>query len=206
MKEPLNEAAEFTWRCGTADVKMIPSRAGFCVLTSVGGCFMGDGERAGFSLGEDGWWILGGASKQPAVGASAMCITAKAPNWLDAKFEQVEWRQGEKPLKVIHKDQGFCVLASVSGHFDGPGEMVKVYLDEQDGYWYLTGKSAKEGVRATAIIIRFAHPRKINITSYDWKHGDKPVPMLKRDEGFCFLSRAYGPVSRSGRTSQRGHR
>jgi thiol-disulfide isomerase/thioredoxin len=192
LKEPLDEAAEFTWNRGADDVKMIPGRAGFCVLSSVYGTLMGGGERAGFSLGTDGWWHLGGESMQPALGASAMCITAKALDSLVAECKQVEWRQGEKPLRVIHKDEGFCVLASVAGHFDGYGEAVKVYLDEQDGYWYLTGKSGKESVRATAISIRFAHPRKIKISSYEWKRGGKPVPMLKRDEGFCFLSRITG--------------
>ncbi len=191
LKEPLDEAIEFTWHSG-ADVKMIPRRAGFCVLSSVQGGLMGNGEQAGFSLGTDGWWYLGGKSKQPSLGASAMCITAKTPNWLDADFKEVEWRPGEKPVKVIHRDEGFCVLASIAGHFAGYGQMVKVYLDEQDGYWYLTGTSAKEAIRATAIRVRFAHPRKIKITSYEWKHGQKPVSMLKRDEGFCFLSCVSG--------------
>jgi thiol-disulfide isomerase/thioredoxin len=189
---PLGDAAEFSWICGLADVKMIPSHAGFCVLTSFGGLFVGDGERAGFSLHPDGWWYLGGAAKKPGIRASAICITAKSPNWLDADFKEVVWKQGDPPLKVIHKDEGFCVLASVAGHFDGFGESVKVYLDERDGFWYLTGTSAKKGVRATAISIRFAHPQKLKVTSYDWKRGDKPVQMLKRDEGFCFLSSVRG--------------
>ena len=64
------------------------------------------------------------------------------------------WAQGEAPIKLIRQDEGFCALTSVTGHFEGGGEQVRVYLDA-DGYWYLGGKSAQQSVSAQCIIVHF---------------------------------------------------
>ncbi|MEW6095979.1 MAG: hypothetical protein AB1567_05585 [bacterium] len=64
--------------------------------------------------------------------------------------EEYVWKQGWSPVKMIHKDKGFCFLTYVSGKFEGDGECVKIYIDEDDGYWYLGGTSQQAGVDAHA--------------------------------------------------------
>ncbi len=63
------------------------------------------------------------------------------------------WHQGEPPLRLIRKEDGFCALSLVTGHFQGGGEVVKVYVGD-DGYWYLGGDSQQEGVAAECIVVR----------------------------------------------------
>ncbi len=75
-----------------------------------------------------------------------------APGTLD--ITEFHWKQGEKPVRMIKKDEGFCYLANIHGHFEGAGEMVRVYLDE-DGYWYLGGASNQAGVGGTAFAVKF---------------------------------------------------
>jgi hypothetical protein len=41
------------------------------------------------------------------------------------------------PKKLIHSSQGLCWFTEISGPFDGSGKGVKVYIDSNDGYWYL---------------------------------------------------------------------
>ncbi len=64
------------------------------------------------------------------------------------------WKQGDPPVKLIPKDEGFCALTTVSGGFAGGGEGVWVSIGE-DGYWYLGGRSQAEAVTATCIVIRY---------------------------------------------------
>lgn len=64
------------------------------------------------------------------------------------------WSQGEPPKRLIRSSEGFCALTSVTGHFQGGGEIVKVYVDD-DGFWYLGGGSMQEGVSAQCIIVRY---------------------------------------------------
>ncbi len=59
------------------------------------------------------------------------------------KFEYTmyRWEHNAPPVKMIHKDEGFCYLADVGGAFHGGGEVARVYIGE-DGYWYLHGSTA----------------------------------------------------------------
>jgi hypothetical protein len=70
-------------------------------------------------------------------------------------IETRTWRQGEPPVRIMPKADGFCALSLVTGHFQGGGEVVKVYIGE-DGYWYLGGQSGQEGVAAQCIVVRYA--------------------------------------------------
>ena len=101
-------------------------------------------------------------------------------------------------MKVIHKDEGFCVLASLGGHFAGFGEYVRVYLDDQDGYWYLGGDSHQSGVGATAISVRYARPHSAKSSAYKWRRSDGSVQMLRKTEGICFLSGIGGNLGGYG--------
>lgn len=85
-----------------------------------------------------------------------------------------QWHQGEPPVKLIRKEEGFCALTGVGGGFAGSGEQAHVYIGD-DGYWYLGGKSMQEGVSAECIIVRTpaappAVTRRVNILAacYSW--------------------------------------
>jgi hypothetical protein len=71
-----------------------------------------------------------------------------------AALETRRWQQGDAPIRLIRKEEGFCALTLVTGHFEGAGEMVRVYVAD-DGYWYLGGDSQQEGVAAECIVVRY---------------------------------------------------
>lgn len=48
------------------------------------------------------------------------------------------WEAGQPPVKMLHKNQGFCYLIAISGAFNGGGEHAQITL-EPDGHWYLKG-------------------------------------------------------------------
>ena len=71
------------------------------------------------------------------------------------RVETHTWRQGEPPVRLIRQEEGFCALSLVTGHFQGGGEVVRLYVGD-DGYWYLGGQSGQEGVAAQCIVVRYA--------------------------------------------------
>ncbi|HEX4086542.1 MAG TPA: hypothetical protein VHY22_16635 [Chthoniobacteraceae bacterium] len=71
-----------------------------------------------------------------------------------ASIETRTWHQGEPPVKIMPQDDGFCALSQVTGHFQGGGEEVKVYVGD-DGYWYLGGHSMQQDVAAQCIVVRY---------------------------------------------------
>ena len=72
------------------------------------------------------------------------------------KFEYTtyEWKHNAPPVKMIHRDEGFCYLADIGGAFDGGAEVARVYIGD-DGFWYLHGSTGRGFlvVRATAVNI-----------------------------------------------------
>ena len=72
----------------------------------------------------------------------------------DHGVETASWHQGEAPVKLLRVDEGFCALTSVTGHFEGGGEAVRVYVAE-DGYWYLAGRSSQNDVAGECVVIRY---------------------------------------------------
>ena len=76
---------------------------------------------------------------------------AMASGW---NVEFRHWEQGQPALKLIRKEEGVCALTGVTGHFQGSGEQVRVYVGD-DGYWYLGGTSHQEGVAADCVIVHF---------------------------------------------------
>lgn len=76
---------------------------------------------------------------------------------LSAGANFATWEQGQPPLRLIRASEGFCALTGVSGHFQGGGEGVRVYVGD-DGYWYIGGKSMQQGVRGECVIVPY--PKK----------------------------------------------
>jgi hypothetical protein len=71
-----------------------------------------------------------------------------------AQVSFAHWDQGQQPVRLIKRDEGVCFLTGVSGHFQGAGENVRVWIAE-DGYWYLGGQSMQEGISADCVVLRY---------------------------------------------------
>ncbi len=92
-------------------------------------------------------------------GAKEEQASAKKPLF---EYKFYEWKLGDAPIKMIHKDEGFCYLTVINGNFSGGGSTANVEIKD-DGYWYLWGASGPsdqggyERLRAVAV--------KINVPS-----------------------------------------
>jgi hypothetical protein len=64
------------------------------------------------------------------------------------------WRQGAPPMPMIPVWQGVCGLISITGTFRGWGETVRI--ENQNGYWTLTGSSQQQDVAAQASCVQFS--------------------------------------------------
>ncbi len=76
------------------------------------------------------------------------------PAWHSSAVYFVTWNQGEDPVRLIKQTDGFCFLTKVTGHFQGDGESVRLWVDS-DGYWYLGGDSQQAGVSAQCAVLRY---------------------------------------------------
>jgi len=85
---------------------------------------------------------------------AAMTMHRVKPPEGNAAVETHAWHQGDAPVRLIRKEEGFCALTLITGSFQGAGEMVRVYVGD-DGYWYLGGDSHQEGVAAECIVVRY---------------------------------------------------
>jgi len=56
------------------------------------------------------------------------------------EYKTYQWEHNAPPVKMIHKDEGFCYLADVGGAFHGGAEVGRVYIGD-DGFWYLHGST-----------------------------------------------------------------
>ena len=70
------------------------------------------------------------------------------------EYKTYRWEHNAPPVKMIHKDEGFCYVAGVGGAFDGGGEVGRVYIGEDDGYWYLHGSTAHGFLVVSAMAVK----------------------------------------------------
>ena len=50
------------------------------------------------------------------------------------EYRVFKWKQGQKPQRMIHQDEGFCFLSGVGGGFAGGGEVVHVTVNGGGGH------------------------------------------------------------------------
>jgi hypothetical protein len=143
---------EYTWRRGDAPVRMIRCDEGVCVLSGVAGGLRGEGEDVRVYPADDGYWYLGGKSGQ-GVTVHALALRPAKPNTFRAIYSEAVWDVTTGPVKMIHKDEGFCFISGVSGRYEGNGEVANLTV-EADGFWYLEGKAAQRTMTARAIGVR----------------------------------------------------
>lgn len=91
-----------------------------------------------------------------AAVATSFLLASQRDNTPAFETETYLWKKGTPPVKMIHSDTGICYLTQVGGGFAGGGEKVRVYVDEEDGFWYLHGSSQQGGThaRATSVIFK----------------------------------------------------
>ena len=188
---------ECEWERGKPAVPMIPNEKGFCVLTGVSGKFKSGGEWINVGVGKDGQWLLNGNSSQPrtpitVLHGSAIAIETAQRDFFKLELIEYQWNPWTPPVKMISQQDGICFLSSVRGGFIGGGEQVGVSVHD-DGYWYLGGRCIT-AVSGKALALRAKRPGSLHarIQEYTWAPGDKPIKMIARQDGFCFLSSIEG--------------
>jgi hypothetical protein len=135
----------FTWTQGNPDTRMVPGSTHICALSLVQGNFRGGGERVRVYIKSDGWWYIGGASKQNGVAGAAWCAPMAdfiGPNhgggsepWRDHSVEYSNYAgdppllpTGGCPFRAATRAWGgdsATWLTRISGTFDGGAEYVK---------------------------------------------------------------------------------
>ena len=60
-----------------------------------------------------------------------------------SQTEAVSWQSGQLPVRLVHQSHGIPVLTELKGKFRNNSSGIKMYVDPEDGYWYLTGDSSK---------------------------------------------------------------
>ncbi len=85
-------------------------------------------------------------------------------------LETFTWSRGQKPIKMIREQEGFCFLSEIGGCFAGGGERVRVYVD--DGWWWIHGRCMQRSLWATATCIRHAKPAPSRPAPSSHREGD----------------------------------
>src|SRR5579862_3643972 len=81
---------------------------------------------------------------------------------ISAEYTQYEWKNGDKPIRMLKRDEGFCFLTEIGGHFAGAGEVVRVSIGD-DGYWYLAGASGQDELWGKAMGVKFSKAVKATV-------------------------------------------
>ncbi len=183
----------YQWVKRPGTIPMTPVKETFGILGGVTGGFRGAAESVWLSQTEDGRWQLNGKSRQPFLAGVGLSVRHPLRSAFEDEVKEVIWRARDKPIKLIHKNDGFPLLSGVWGTFAGGGERVGVTLNE-DGYWYLGGKSGQRTLGARALVYKFRKPGqfKAKIERHEWTRGKPPVQMIHRDKGICVLALVAG--------------
>jgi hypothetical protein len=195
----LQEVTVVPWAVRQRPQRVIGDNAGFAVLVHVGGHFLGNGENFRLQLDERGDWVLQGHGVRP-ISASAAGIASPHRGEFEPETTEVTWSKGQKPIQLIHKNDGFAVLAGAVGCFLDSGHEVRVRLDD-DGHWYLEGRTNIQ-TSGVARVYRYRRPGQFRaeVKEYEWRTGSPPQRMIHKDMGLCFLSSMGGGFHGGGET------
>jgi hypothetical protein len=156
------------------------------------GNFAGRGESVEVQATKEGVWVLEGQAQQ-FLAARATAVTELTPALFIPRPQRYEWSQGQARVKMLHRSEGVCLLAGLSGALRGYGEKLRVSLAD-DGYWYLEGTSGQGDLSGVAVGLKWAKPGTFtcSATTKTWSTGQEPVSMGKPGEGLCVLSGISG--------------
>lgn len=185
------QTAQFGWQWDKPTRIAGPSETNFLLLASVGGHFLGDGEWFTMNIDDQQQWTVGGGAVKH-IGTAFTVVDSPCRRLFEPEVEEFEWKKDSGPIQLIHKNDGFAVLSGVHGCFLGKGEMVRVYLAEDD-HWYLEGKSAHK-TRGRARVYRYRQPGQFQAEVKEYIATDQTprVELLDPQEGLCYLSAMGG--------------
>lgn len=156
----------------------------FAAIGSVAGNFLGGGEW--FNLAADDTLLRFKGSGVKGIAITSLEIKTPFRQRFEREVVNRQDRQVE-PVKLIHKNDGFAVLAGFAGPFQTIKDLAKIRLAD-DGYWYL------EGTRGFANVYKYNEPGKFaaEIKEHTWNEGQPEQKLLQRDEGICLMTRICG--------------
>ena len=174
---------------------------GFCFLSGVQGKFHGWADKVHVDVNKDNVWGVSGAGVEfnVDVKARAYSVETREPRPLSIGVNAYRWSPPSDGVRMLHKDEGLCVLTSFIGGLKADDHFVAVELAD-DGYYWLRGKSNDTTSTALATSVLLSRERTLNsqVTTYRWtsEMHRQPIRMIHSDEGICFLSGIYGPYSK----------
>ena len=103
-------------------------------------------------------WLAAATAVAAAVAALALLLGGFAAYRAyaappAAEVSRYDWKNGDPPVRMIRKEEGFCYLTALSGGFAGGGEVANVYIAD-DGYWYLGGQTGTGFLRLSAVSVK----------------------------------------------------
>lgn len=178
----------FTWSQDQAPREMGSTADRACMLTEVRGDFAGGAEEIRIHV-VNGSWVMDGKSKQAGLRGKAQCVSTTSFT------DEQSWTQGQERVLLGTAEGRACFLTRITGHYEGGGERLRVYIE--DGNWYLHGQSQQLGVGGSARCI----PAESVTAPVDWNQGDEPItltddPADARD--VCFLTMVKGRFEGGG--------
>jgi hypothetical protein len=157
-------STEFSWRQNSSATPMVPDDGlKTCLLTRVQGHFEGGAERVEVTRSNGFWW-LGGGSRQQDVGAGARCVDA-VPVAHSTFFTECEQEScslfgclptvclDAGPVNLFQAANIACGLGKMAGKFKGGGERVRVYI--ANDRWWLDGNTQQTGSVAASAYCMF---------------------------------------------------
>ncbi|QTN32928.1 hypothetical protein HZ994_11530 [Akkermansiaceae bacterium] len=147
------------WKGKGPAIRLVESKKGFAYLSAVSGEFLAGETYVRVWLDPDGWWYLQGDG--PATGAAT--VVEWVAGLTPPEVITYSWTKGDGPVRMIHQDDGFCFLSMMAGGFNGGGERLHVYIDD-DGFWKLAGHTGRTLTRGSAVALRFSGNTKAPVS------------------------------------------
>jgi hypothetical protein len=146
------------------------------------------------------WSLLGHTGEESEVlSGQALVIDRMTPRLFAADAEVFEWKQGQKPVKMIAADRGVCYLSMLTGWFGSANE--RVWIEKRDdGFYWLNGKTGEKeelyeiGAQAIALKFNRGQGKKVTASDHRWNAGDKPLEIFPKSAGLCFLTGIGGEL------------
>ncbi len=181
----------FHWMEGDERKQMVKGERGLCFLTKIEGEFLDDDTEIRVYRDNGSWYLdgnPGGMIFKDHLAASSMCIET---NWI-VDIKEFQWNHGDNPKLMIENDEGFCFLSKAKGEFKNEEDEVRIY--EEDGLWYLTGKSGNDSHAAGAMcVMTRRNDLKAEISkTKEWRQGENHKLLSRSDNSFCFLTSVRG--------------
>jgi hypothetical protein len=150
-----------------------------------------------------------GCSSSPGDGGKVASYerTGTTEEALTNPFQEFSWTQGQAPVVMWPKSQGYCYLSGTTGHYAGGGEAVWVEMDAANNTFLLNGRSGQSGVGGWALCVNWHDLNSSQGASWTWNnwvtqngYGDSFV-QLWNYHSRCFLGGLSGSFNGGGEYS-----